>query len=201
LLKFAEISADDLRRIAAGSNAVSELTADLREVGAELQRISIQSTNTRRSLRAQLGDGGYGYDGGTLHRSTESREAFDRAVELAEREGSSELRAIHLLRAVLATPTKAIRTVLGDVQMVAAAHAGGPTPLIDRLGLDLAADAQGAHESEASRPAECVALMHLLATGRKHIAVISDDPWRVRRCLVSAACHCPGLVSGRTQGY
>lgn len=194
LLKFAEIDTDELRGSAHGAEGLglADLIADVEQIRDEVASRGIDSTRVRRALRAQIGDGGCPFEGGTLHRSPQARSAFDRAARIASGSGSSTLKAIHLLQSLLESPTDDMNIVLGDASIRGATAS---TPLLDRFGKECPAlEDQGVG-------GECRALLRALSGDLKRVMLICEGPdtaLRIVRSVSSLVCgkECPPSLRG-----
>ena len=86
-----------------------ELATEMEYVRNLFQRAGLDQTRFRRRLRTLVAAPGAALTQGEMHRSTQSRRAFDRATDLAELEpitgGSTTICPRHLLRAVLEAPS------------------------------------------------------------------------------------------------
>lgn len=188
LLKFSELSSEELLKLVPGTAAGRELTSETDAVRKALTERSIDSTFIRNSLRARIGTGGVRYQGGRLHRSAASRQMFEAALKLAVEAGSDTFCAKHLLDALLLSPTSVMKEVLGDA---VGAPAGTPaaTPLLDRYGKDLAlADANATVVVDSSHIAACRAVARALTGDRKSpVLLITDDDRVVRIILKNLA--------------
>ena len=80
ILKFAELPVVQMGNLVPVADVAREITADVGKIRDELKRRAIDTTHSRRELRARLGRGGRPYDGGQLHRSQAGRELFDAAA-------------------------------------------------------------------------------------------------------------------------
>jgi len=136
LLRFPELSVDELEKLAPGAATVKQVVKEIDAVCKELSHRAIESKKIRRELRAKMGNGNSPFSGGRVHRSTAGREIFDIAGKLADDGGSEAITAEHILEALITTPTKLIKEVFGD--------ALGPkmkerkdTPFLDKYGRDL----------------------------------------------------------------
>ena len=76
LLRFSELSSEDLLKLVPGTAAGRELTSETDAVRKTLTERSINSTFVRNSVRARMGTGGVRYQGGRLQRTTASRQIF-----------------------------------------------------------------------------------------------------------------------------
>ncbi|MCZ2075598.1 MAG: hypothetical protein LC130_11445 [Bryobacterales bacterium] len=187
VLKFAEIPVAELGNVASGAHVPEELAADVEKVRQVLQSREIDTTRVRRELRTRLGKGRSPYDGGQKHRSEGSREMFNAAARLADDSGSEVLGAEHLFAALLASPTEAMRAVMGEA-LAPQAIKRMETPLLARWGHDLVELAvEGALSGVLTSRADCRALLHLLAESRRRSVVLVSDRRERARSVVAAA--------------
>jgi ATP-dependent metalloprotease FtsH len=114
ILKLAELNVEDLHRLAPDTQVVRLVSEDVAAVREELNARGINSKRARRELRGLLGKGGSPHRGGDMHRSPASREVFEAAARLAADAGSETLMALHLLQALLASPSPPMLLVLGE---------------------------------------------------------------------------------------
>ena len=77
-----------------------------------LRGFELDSTQLRRQLRKRLGDGNYKRTEKVVHRSEACKKIFNRAEELAA--SSREISCLHLLAAIMETPSGIISQVLKD---------------------------------------------------------------------------------------
>lgn len=105
-LKFAELDPDNLNQLAdGGGDRQQVLDAHQRMVEHLSERWTIEIPETSTALRRRLRRSGNGHripDGGILHRSHASREAFRRAELAAEAAGRSRFNAVDLIDAIFA---------------------------------------------------------------------------------------------------
>jgi len=188
LLKFSELPVHELDRLAPRADVARELSNEINAIRQDLQHRMIDSTRVRRNLRSRLGNGSNPYDGGQMHRSQASRNVFDAAGRLADDAESEVLTAVHLLEAILASPTSCIREVLGNAAG-SKTSACSNTPLLDRYGKDLAGMAGDGQSADAlSREAEGKALCQLLVDSRcRGVLLISDSDEAVRSVVMAVA--------------
>ncbi len=195
LLKYVELPAAEVEKIALGAEASRALLGEVNELRGELAERGIDSTQTRRGLRARLGKGNCPYDGGQKHRSQASRDAFDAAVRLAENAGSEMLSTVHILRALLTAPTPAMVEVLGNVARPAMPKVA-VTPLLDAYGRNLCEFAlKSSQEQSQGRVAESRALVRALCDrSRRGVVLIAEDEDEAFSVAVGAA----GVMSSKS---
>ena len=203
LLKLSELPVQEVGKIAPGAEVVRQLAVEVDALRNELAGRSIDSTDARRRLRGVLGNGGQHYEDGPMHRSPACREIFDEAAKLADEVDSETLEAIHLLRAVLASPTPAVKQVLGG--------ALGPkvpkpteTPLLNEHGKDLTRLAtEGELREVSGRQAECRVLIEVLGQKKSRGILLVSESNGAARSVVEAVAHviagrdCPPELKGR----
>lgn len=189
LLKLAEIPSEQLEKLSPnGGQTGKELAEDVQAVQKDIARLGVDSTQARRKLRASLGKGDAAYDGGEMHRSEKSRVLFDEAARETDKAGSDVLTVRHLLAAIAANPTPAIREVL--LAGGQAARDSGQLPaLLSRWGTDLTAlAAKGELREEIGRAAEAKSVMKAVRTaGRKSVFLVSDASGPVDAVFVCLA--------------
>ena len=140
-------------------------------------------------MRSQFGKGDAAYDGGRMHRSSASRDLFDAAARLADDAGSETMTALHMLKALLTSPTPVMAGVL---EGAAGPRAPKPseTPLLEQYGRDLTQMARDGELKEVTeRQAECKALLRNLAREPRQSVVLGCDSKRVVDAVVSAAAQ------------
>lgn len=176
LLKFAELSTDEVGRISGNPDVARMLAVEGDAVRRELEKRSIDGALVRRALRAGLGTGKDSYDGGTLHRSPAARELFDAVGRLAEEDGSDVVTAPHFLKASLSAPSPAMEKALREAGSGSAGSRG--TPLLDELGTDFTRmAAEGELIPDRGRKAEGRAMLQALSRGdgKSVLLVASND--------------------------
>jgi len=82
LLKFSEVGTKELG-VAAAHPLAKVLMSEHDRVQAVLKELSLPTTRVRRQLRGALGRGTYEHKGEVVHRSTASRQLFNRAARAA----------------------------------------------------------------------------------------------------------------------
>jgi ATP-dependent Clp protease ATP-binding subunit ClpA len=188
LLKFSELPVEEVGKIAAGTEAAGELTAELNATRETLINRSIESKPFRRQLRTLLGKGGYPYDSGKMHRSKISRELFNTAARLATDVGKDVLTTEHLLEAIFVSPPSAIVRVLGD-DLGQSEIRPSKTPLLDEYGRDLTKEAvTGELPVVSGRKAESNALIRALTqVDPRCVFLISNNDADARSVVLAAA--------------
>lgn len=198
MLKFAELPVDELEKICPKAGAVRQLTVEVEMVGKELKARRISATEVRRRLRSILSSGGKPYEGGTVHRSRACREAFDAAAKVAGDCRSEGILIVHLLEAVLRTPTDPIAEALGRRP-----HRHVETPLLDEHGRDLprmAAD--GRLPDRNDREAERKVLMRALSQEDVRVILLITDDQDAATAVIEkvaqsvASKDCPQALEG-----
>ena len=190
LMKLAELPAAQIEKLSPNGGKVGEeLAQDAQAVRRALAGLGVDSTQGRRKLRAALGRGNAAYDGGEMHRSEKSRALFDEAARLTDEAGSGVMTPSHLLEALTANPTPAIREVL------LAGNPGAPdaarlSDLLSRWGTDLTAlAAKGELAERTSRVAEARSVLKAVQLPtRKGIFLVSDTVAPVKEVMESLAC-------------
>ncbi len=178
LLRFSELSVQDLDKIPLGPGLSRELAEEVENIRRQFQACVVDSTQVRRALRDRLGRGQGPFNGGQLHRSAASRELFEAAVRLADEANSEVLSAAHLLRALLARSTPLMAEFITKAPP-APSETPEPisAPLLDQHGRDLLElAAAGALPPSHGREAESRSLG--LTLGRPDVRLvflISDE--------------------------
>jgi ATP-dependent Clp protease ATP-binding subunit ClpA len=174
LMKLVELPVQGLAESA--PEAVGQLTAEVHAIRHELSVRGIDSTQARRRLRAELGRGTCERGPGPVHRSQAAKRGFDDAARLAHEEHAPAMTAVHLLKALLASPTPAMVKVLGEAVAARAGTVGG-TPLLDANGIDLAkVAAEDKLMLGPGKPADVKALCRsLVERSRTGILVIGEE--------------------------
>lgn len=172
VLKFAEVSIKTPEGTGEQADLAKAIAADAQLVREALQKCGIESTIARRKLRKQLGKGGAPHKEGKIHRSAASRTLFESANALAAESGNEKLTPLHLLTALVQSPSPAIaQAVLGKV---APQPQPATTPLLDKHGEDLVRQvAEGKLPTDSNRVAECKAILQIL-TGKKSAFLLSQ---------------------------
>ena len=175
LLKFAEVSVKAPQDAGEQADLAKVIAGDAQLFRDALQECGIESTAARRKLRSELGKGDSPYKGGKIHRSAASRTLFEAAFALAEESGAETVTPLHLLTAMVQSPTPAIaQAVLGK-----AAPPPAPAALqfLEKRGQDLVK--QAAEEKspvkagiEVQSKAVLQALQH---KDRRSVLLITDD--------------------------
>ncbi len=137
LLKFSELEDDRLEAVVTRSQVAKVLITERDSVRTTLEKRSLPTTRVRHRLRQALGRGNYRHEGEAVHRSTASRELFNRAAKVA-RKDKGTLESDHLLRVLLEEPTPAMAEVMEDVGVkTPSAEPPAETPLLSRYAQDL----------------------------------------------------------------
>jgi ATP-dependent Clp protease ATP-binding subunit ClpA len=175
LLKFAELPAAAVEADDKHAEIAKAIAADVELVCEALQKCRIESTSARRKLRGQLGKGHTPHHEGQIHRSAASRALFECAAKVALQSGSEVLTPLHLLTALLQSPTRAVaEAVLGKS---APLEPQGALPLLDQDGRDLVKEAaEGRLKGNLASEVQGKAVIRvLLRDARKSILLVSDD--------------------------
>jgi ATP-dependent Clp protease ATP-binding subunit ClpA len=204
VLKFSELPAEEVAKIASGSDAIKDLAVEVSTLQEKLAAQSINSTQTRRKLRGQLGNGNSPYDGGQMHRSTASRDLFDTAAKVADENRCETLTVVHLLDAIAVSPTPMIAELLkadGIVAIKPCRHSN--TPILDEIGHDLIDLVNKEPPDSVEYGASCKALIQTLAQGHtRGIFLIADNEDVARSIVLSSARimagkECPSALKGK----
>ena len=182
MLKLSELPVQDLDRIAPRGDVAKELAAEVALVRTELQRRSIDSTQTRRRLREDLGKGNIPYEAGRLHRSGRTRAVFEAAAKMAEEAGEETLSVRHLLEATLASPTSAMLKALGSAA-VSMPRSRVDSPILNEYGMELRLlaihpDVLYGHKAESMALAQALSLKN-----RRCVLIVSDRDNLVREIV------------------
>jgi len=186
LLKFAElpaavVEADERAKIA------KTVAVDIELVREALHKYEIESTSVRHRLRGKLGKGDTPRHDGQIHRSAASRALFESAANLARETGCDTVTPLHLLTALMQSPTAVI------VRIVLANGASPPPPaalpLLDKHGRDLAKEAaEGRLTSRTASEAPGKAVLQvLLQKERKSILLVTDNNGLAEDIAISVA--------------
>lgn len=190
VLKFSEMPSQGMANLGIAPEVATLLSSDVEAVRQELESCSIDSTQVRRKLRTLLGKGGAPYSGGAMHRSPDSRTLFTTAATLAAETRSSTMTAVHILKALTATPTARIAQTI-NTSPQPPNRPPLALPQINALGRDLCAPAASSKDMTASREtrqAECRALLQALGQqGRKSILLLTDQDQTAMDVVVAAA--------------
>ena len=152
ILKFAELTDEELGSVAARADVVSALSSERSRVQAFLQVGDFPTTRLRRALRRAMGRGQFRHDGGVVHRSEASRSLFEHAVASARRQGAA-LASRHLLRALLESPSPTTQKVMEDLGLMSAsAKPPDATPLLSRYARRLDPSSRDAGSPTADAP-------------------------------------------------
>lgn len=176
LLALMEVVDLPVRGVVAGAGAAGESAAELHALHHELSSRGIDSTQARGSLRVELGRGTCQRPPSAIHRSEAAKRAFADAARLAHEEHAPAMTAVHLLKALLASPTPAMVKVLGGA-VVGRSGPAGATPLLDGNGIDLTRmAAEDKLTLGPGKQAEVKALCRLLTErNRPGILVIGEE--------------------------
>ena len=171
ILKFAELSVKALRADDDHAELAKAVAAEAKLVHEALQKCGIESTSARRKLRGQLGNGDTPQQEGQAHRSAASRALFESAADLAHETESDTITPLHLLTAIVQSPTPAIVQTLPGLAVPRRIE----TPLLNKWGEDLVEVLEkGDLNTDSDRSAECKAILHILAQ-KKCVFLVSDN--------------------------
>ena len=175
LLKFAEVSVKAPEDVGEQAELAKAIAGDAHLVREALQKCGIESTSARRKLRKQFGKGGSPQQGKEVHRSAASRTFFESAAKLAQESDSETVTPLHLLTALVQSPTPAIvQAVLGKASPM-------PRPaallLLEKHGQDLVKQAaEGKVQVKPGHETQCKAVLQVLQQkDRKCILLVSDN--------------------------
>lgn len=94
-------------------HVMQALQAEKDEIEDLFSRFELEPRAIRRALRQRIGTGSsYVHKEKEVHRSEACKAYFNRAEEIAKEKGSSEMRCLHLLVAILEKPGPIIEEVL-----------------------------------------------------------------------------------------
>lgn len=192
LLKFAELPAAAVEADDEHAETAKTIAADAELVREALQRCGIESTRARRKLRRQFGKGDTPHQEEEVHRSAASRALFEAAAAFVAESGGETLTPLHLLTALVQSPTPAIdQAVLGKV----------PPPLapaflllLDKHGKDLVKEAsEGRLKADTTAEASGKAVLQiLLQEKRKSILLITNHDDLAEGVAIAIACTMAG---------
>ncbi len=98
-----------LRSLGVPESQVSTVEAEIDLLMGLFQRYGVKTTMFRHELRQTLGDGGFrppaDAEDIVLHRSENSRKAFEIALKIAQKRNADQLAIFHLLAGLLAVPS------------------------------------------------------------------------------------------------
>jgi len=202
VLKFAELSGKGVEEACAEAELVQLIAGEAQLVLEGLQKCGIESTSARRKLRNQLGKGDTPHKGGTIHRSASSRALFESAAKLASESASDTVTPLHLLTALVESPTPAIvQAILGKTPEPPPRAA---LPLLDKHGHDLLKQvAEGKIQLKPGIEAQSKAVLQALQQkNRKSILLVSDSDDHVADLAAAlagaiAAKDAPDGLNGR----
>ncbi len=193
LLKFAELSAAAVEADDEHAAIAQAIAADVESVRESLQKRGIESTRARRTLRVQLGKGAtpHHHDG-QVHRSAASRALFESAANLAQVSGCDAVTPLHLLAALVRSPTPAIAQAV--FERAAASPQLVALPVLDKHGKDLVKEAsEGRLKADpAAEVASKAVLQILLQKERKSILLVSDEDDLAEGVAITIACTMAG---------
>jgi len=175
LLKFAEVSVKAPEDDGEQAELAKNIAGDAQLVREALQKCAIESTSARRKLRKQLGKGGSPLKSEKVHRSAASRALFEAAAKLAQESDSETVTPLHLLTALVQSPTPAIvQAVLGKASPMPRLAA---LLLLEKHGQDLVKQAaEGKVQVKPGHEAQCKAVLQVLQQkDRKCILLVSDN--------------------------
>lgn len=116
LLKLAELSQEQLARLADVPQALPELRQEQEEIGRHLAerglRVPADTVGVRHALRRSLGRGPAGESRRGLHRSGAARESCRLAAQSAQEQGEATWRGVHLLQTLLEQEDRLIQGTL-----------------------------------------------------------------------------------------
>lgn len=189
ILKFAELDARRLAECVSEPGKAEGLARDVLAVRGALDRRCIDGPAVRSRLQAERRGGQGGFPGGAIHRSAHSRALFDAAVRLAQNGGCDIVAPVHLLDALLATPTEAVARVLGGP-----GAAAGATPPDASHSQDREVQAGRERNVSAICAVEAKALIHALAhPSHKSVILLTEDDAVVPEIVAQAG----GILAGR----
>jgi len=192
LLKFAELPAPVVKADDVEAGTAKIIAADAEVVRAALQKCGVGSTAARRRLRRRMGKGNTPHQEERIHRSAASRALFEAAAALVTESSEGILTPLHLLTALVESPTPAIdQAVLGKAPSPSLAENAG---LLDKYGRDLVKEA-----SEGKLKADSIAeisgkavLQILLQKARKSVLLITEQEDLAERVAIAIACAMAG---------
>lgn len=192
LLKFAEQNdqqleeaLDDRRQ---GAMLCGERDSLRKALASADIKVPSQSSSLRYALRGRLGLGGAPYDGRrTMHRSSQAKQACERAMALARQSGARQWSTLELLTALLEQPPRELHGLMGDANDATepGPDGSGPRPLwLAELGLD-----SSTRSAEPSGDPVCRVLLNDLERGGGGV------------CLIPAGGPAPAAVLAKLVGW
>lgn len=144
LLKFVELNRPKIESLVSERNEKMEgILKEQEKVNQILKALKIDTTQVRRSLRGKVPRGQLEKINNVIRRTSESREIFLKATEIAERRKSSLLRSYDLLQALIENPTACMKTEMAlDEETLESLPTPQETPLLNRLGKHIVEDSQ-----------------------------------------------------------
>jgi ATP-dependent Clp protease ATP-binding subunit ClpC len=186
---------EDAQTAGLSESAVASLPAAALDGREALGMGEDQLTRLRRTVRNAIGSPDSGRLPRSLHRSAATRALFDRGIVLAMKEGSEELRLVHLVKEILSDPPADIVPFLtpgATIPVPAAkapaaattvrpeppvAKAGPRTPTVDRYGRNLTELARaGRLRAIQGRDPEIKSLARYLNRTTKRNVILVGDP-------------------------
>jgi ATP-dependent Clp protease ATP-binding subunit ClpA len=205
LLKFAELPTEEIEHIVQGQNVARDVTIDINAVRDSLIVHSINSNETHNKILSGIGKGNSKFDGQIMHRSQAAKALFDFAFQLADEARCETLTPVHLLEAMLASPTEVMAQVLSkptaQLQILSI-----KTPILDKYSRDLTyMAAEGKLEVTTEHTVETKACLQALSqaqANRKSVLMITNDELAVKQIVckiaqVIAAKNCPGVLMSK----
>jgi hypothetical protein len=172
VLKLAELPVDQLKGVVPGMAAES-IAAEIEALRKELANRGVDSAPIRQKLRSRLGRGAGVPATGEVHRAQSSRDLFVAAAQIANEDGAEAVGVIHLLLAILDSPTDVMRAILDS-----RAFGLGVPPVLEKHGRDLTALAAARRIADPSvREAEAkMVLQTIFKDDCKCVFLITPSP-------------------------
>jgi len=190
LLKFADVSVKPPDGAAGQAELANAVAGEAQLVREALDRCSIESTGVRRKLRGHLGKGDSPYKGGKVQPSAASRALLEAAARLAAESGGDLITPLHVLTALVQSPTPAMAQVLlGQIPPPPVPAPLPPLPYLDQHGRDLgrqAAEGQLALGPGLDAQAKAV-LQAVQQKDRRSILLVSESRRHVEQLAAALA--------------
>lgn len=206
LCKLADVIAPDrAKKIGVPPHLISHLSLETNQLLRLFQQFLLNPEQTRHTLRSLLGNGGHkrGNERAPIHRSPQSRAAYERAVQIAEGVGEPITAIQHLLASLLEIEDSKIRQLLSDQGVDAGAlreaaanlpvkrpEDGVDTACLNEYGTDLI---RLAHEGKISaiigRRAEMLQVIRTLGLETKNNPVLIGEAGVGKTAIVEGLAY------------
>ncbi len=112
LLTFAKVPSEELQRLLIAPEAKGLLGEEIAELMVDLGKYDLLDPAFPDRLKEAMGSGNQAFRGERLHRSSESRRVFETGMDLARKDSPRVFRPVHLLRALLSSPSPVLAGLL-----------------------------------------------------------------------------------------